>query len=180
MRAHWGSDRRNGGARARRWTQALAVLAFAASAPFAAAQTCSAPLAFDPAAGFITGNTCGENSQPIMLCRNIGTAQQSVVYSIAAEHLSGSIDVAANYNVFLAAKNANCETGDCISSEPGSPILFTPDMQGPFLLVVASNPQMEAQGACGPYTLAPDLRVIDDLVFADAFDRTAVARVSAD
>lgn len=156
---------------------AVLLLSFAACA---SAQTCVAPITLRPNSGPVDGNTCNHNEPVAVLCDQVGETGPVVVYAIEAERLSGYIDVAANFTSFLAVKNANCLKGDCISSMPGSPILFSPDMQGPFLIVVAADPQLEAPGACGPYTLFPELRVIDDVLMADGFDRPAISTVEAD
>lgn len=152
------------------WGAALS-LSLAASV---SAQTCVAPITLRPNSAPVTGSTCNGGEPVALLCHEVGETGPVVVYAIDAERLSGFIDVAANFTSFLAVKNANCLKGDCISSMPGSPILFTPDMQGPFYVVVAADPKMEAPGACGSYTLFPDLRVIDDVLLADGFDRPPV------
>jgi hypothetical protein len=144
------------------------------------AQTCVAPITLRPNSPPVAGTTCNSDEPVAVLCNQVGESGPAVVYAIQAERLSGFIDVAANFASFLAVKNENCLKGDCISSMPGSPILFTPDMQGPFYVVVAADPSMEAPGACGSYTLFPDLRVIDDVLLADGFDRPVTSAVGAD
>lgn len=161
-----------------RWQACGATLSLSFAA-CVSAQTCVAPIALRPNSGPIDGNTCNHNEPVAVLCNQVGETGPVVVYAIEAERLSGFIDVAANFTSFLAVKNANCLKGDCISSMPGSPILFTTDMQGPFFVVVAADPQLEAPGSCGPYTLFPELRVVDDVLMADGFDRPAVSAIAA-
>lgn len=160
--------------RSRQWSACVAALALLCAAG-ASAQTCVAPITLRPNSAPVGGSTCNSGEPVAVLCNQVGETGPVVVYAIDAERLSGYIDVTANFMSFLAVKNANCLTGDCISSMPGSPILFTPDMQGPFLVVVAADPLMEAPGACGTYTLFPDLRVLDDVLMADGFDRPVVS-----
>lgn len=138
----------------------------------ASAQTCVAPITLRPDSTPTIGSTCNGGEPVALLCNDVGETGPVVVYAIDAERLSGFINVAANFTSFLAVKNADCLKGDCISSTPGSPILFTPDMRGPFLVIVSADPELEAPGACGNYTLFPDLRVIEDLLLADGFDRS--------
>lgn len=162
-----------------RWRRAWGALLLLSLIAVCSAQTCVAPIPLRPNSGPIGGNSCNHNEPVAVLCNQVGETGPVVVYAIEAERLSGFIDVAANFTSFLAVKNANCLKGDCISSMPGSPILFTTDMQGPFLVVVAADPQLEAPGACGPYTLFPNLRVVDDVLMADGFDHLAVSAIVA-
>lgn len=163
-----------------RWWQTCGAMLLLSLAGTSSAQTCVAPITLRPNSPPVAGSTCNNGEPVAVLCNEVGESGPAVVYAIQAERLSGFIDVAANFTSFLAVKNANCLKGDCISSMPGSPILFTPDMQGPFFVVVAADPHLEGPVACGDYTLFPDLQVINDLLLADGFDRPALSEEAAD
>lgn len=161
-----------------RWRRVCGALLLLSLATVCSAQTCVAPIPLWPNSGPVGGNSCNHNEPVAVLCNQVGETGPVVVYAIEAERLSGFIDIAADFTSFLAVKNANCLKGDCISSTPGSPILFSPDMQGPFLIVVAADPKMESPGACGDYTLFPSVHVIEDLLMADGFDRSTLPQAS--
>lgn len=148
------------------------ILVFVALATSGAtAQTCVAPTLLHVDSQYVAGTTCASSEQSVLLCDSIGEGGPAAVYRIDAKHLSGSIDTSANLSMLLVVKNTDCQTGNCLALAPGSPILFTPDMEGPFSIVVAADPRVEANGACGSYTLMPHLTVIADLLKADGFDR---------
>lgn len=140
----------------------------------AMSQTCGVPIPLRPDTTYVGGTTCGSGEQNILLCRELGESGPAVVYRIDAQHLKGQIEASANLSLILVVKNSDCGKGDCISIAPGSPLLFTPDMQGPFSIVIAADPRLEPAGTCGSYSLLPKLQVISDLIGADGFDRAVL------
>lgn len=159
-----------------RWQSYVVVLLLASSCLLPSnvrAQTCMSPIVVQSGQTDYSGDTCLAGNELSGFCRDsVVSPSPDVVYYLGAEQpISGSISIMASYDAIVVVQTDSCSSSaPCVGvGNSSTPIQITPDMQGPFWVIVSGDPSGGAT-LCGSYTLSFENFQVQDDIFSNGFE----------